>query len=273
MATLSISKAWEETKMILARDGRLIGAVALALILLPETIGAVVAPSAELSGEQPAGWTGIVTILVAFAGLVGQIAIIRLVIGPAISVAEAIQHGLKRLLPGFAALLLFAIPLALILCILLVAFVGPAGLEGLRGGEITDPKIGWAILIFVAIAFAVSVRFQLSMSVTAGENAGPLTILRRSWELTAGHYWRLLAFLVLAFITAVIVLLTAQFMAGILAKMLFGDVAPFSLSALVVGLISAAVQTGFVMAISTMLARIYVQLSGRGVTSVPKSGT
>ena len=33
--TLSISKAWDETKAILVRDGRLIGAVALALFVLP----------------------------------------------------------------------------------------------------------------------------------------------------------------------------------------------------------------------------------------------
>jgi hypothetical protein len=273
MASLSISKAWEETKAILARDGRLIGAVALALILLPETIAAVIAPSAELSGEQPPSWIGIVTILVAFAGIIAQIAIIRLALGPAISVGEAIQHGAKRLVPGFAALLLFALPLALLLLIVLAAYVGPDSLVGLRAGKVTDPKVGQAVLLFVLVAFALSVRFQMVMPVAAGEKAGPVAILRRSWELTAGHYWRLLAFLVLAFATAGIVLLTAQFVAGVLARAAFGEVQPLSLSALFVGLISAAVQTGFVIMVSTMLARIYAQLAGVGTVSVPKSGT
>ena len=275
MASLSISRAWDETKAILARDGRLIGAVALALVLLPETVAAVIAPSPELSGEAAPSWIGVVTIIVALAGMVGQIAIIRLAIGSAISVGEAIVHGLKRLLPGFAALLLFALPLALVLMVVLIAYVGPAAVESLSaGGPMTDPKLGTAILIFVLIAFAISVRFQLVMPVTAGEKVGPLAILRRSWELTAGHYLRLLAFLLLAFVTAIVVLLTAQFMAGILAKALFGEVKPLSLSALFVALISAVVQTGFVIMVSTMLARIYVQLSGRGSqASVPSSGT
>jgi hypothetical protein len=274
MAALSISKAWEETKAILVRDGRLIGAVALALILLPETIAAVIAPSPELSGEQPPSWIGLVTVLVALAGIIGQIAVIRLAIGPAISVAEAIQHGARRLIPGFAALLLFALPLALVLLLLLVAYAGPTAVEGLRGGTMADPKVGQAIMIFVLVAFALSVRFQLVMPVTAGEKAGPVTILRRSWALTAGHYWRLLAFLLLAFVTAIVVLLTAQFLAGILARAVFGEVQPWSVSALFVGLISALVQTGFVIMVSTMLARIYVQLAGRDAqASVPSSGT
>ena len=35
MAKLSISQAWDETRLILARDGKLIAAVALALFVLP----------------------------------------------------------------------------------------------------------------------------------------------------------------------------------------------------------------------------------------------
>jgi hypothetical protein len=274
MSKLSLSHAWEETKAILARDGNLLGTVALALILLPEAIAGVIAPASELSGEQMPPWFGVITILVAFAGIIGQLAIIRLALGPATSVGEAIQHGAKRLFPGLAALLLFALPLALILFLLLFLFAGPAALEGLSGGVAADPRTGRALLIFVLIAFALSVRFQLAMPVTAGENVGPLAILRRSWHLTAGHYWRLLTFLLLSFIAAAVLLLTAQFVAGIFAKAVFGDVTPLSLSALVISLISGLVQAGFVIMLSTMLARIYAQLAGGGAAqaSVPKSG-
>lgn len=272
MAKLSISKAWEETKAILARDGRLIAAVALALILLPQTVMGVIAPPPDLSGEQAPSWLSLIALLVALAGLVGQIAIIRLALGPAISVGEAIQHGLRRLLPGFAALLLLAIPLGIILSIVLVALGGSAAIENLHVVT-ADPRAGWIILVFVLIVFALTVRFQLAMPVTAGENIGPIAILRRSWELTAGHYWRLLAFLLLVGIVAIVVLFTAQVTGGILAKAVFGDVKAFSLSALVVALISAVVQTGFVMVIFTMLARIYAQLAGRTTVSVPSSGT
>jgi hypothetical protein len=38
MSKLSLSHAWEETKAILARDGNLLGTVALALVVLPQAV-------------------------------------------------------------------------------------------------------------------------------------------------------------------------------------------------------------------------------------------
>ncbi len=262
MAELSISKAWEQTKEVIARDGRLIASVALALVLLPETIAGLVAPPPALSGAQPPQWTSIVMILVALAGITGQIAIIRLALGPATSVGEAIRHGLRRLLPAFGALLLFAIPLVILFTIILLAIGGPSVIENLKSPT-PNPALAGAILLFVLIAFAISVRFQLMIPVAAAENAGPIAILKRSWEITAGHYLRLLAFLMLVALTAIVVLLVAQFTGGIVAKAFFGNVDAFSLSALVVALTGAIVQTGFTIVFSTMLARIYAQLAGR----------
>lgn len=272
MAQLSISKAWDETRDVLAKDGRLMASVALALVLLPQVIADVLVPAPNLSGEQQPSWTPILTILVALAGLVGQIAIIRLALGPTTSVGQAISHGTKRLLPGFGALILFALPLAIILGLLLVAVGGPNVMDGLRSGT-PDPAVGRVILLFLLFAVAISVRFQFTMPVTSGEQGGPIHILRRSWELTSGNYWRLLGFLALVLITAIVILLVAQFTGAILARALFGDIKPLSLSALLVALIAGAVQTGFVVVFATMLARMYAQVAGRGSASVPKSGT
>jgi hypothetical protein len=263
MTTLSISKAWDETKDVLAHDGRLIGAVALAAVLLPQAIAGVIAPPANLSGEQPPSWMPVLALIVGVAGLVGQIAVMRLALGPATSVGEAITHGLKRLLPAFAAILLFAIPLALVLSIVLAAIAGPAKLEVMMAGGTTDPNIGRAILIFALVALAVSVRFQMILPVATAEDGGPIHIFRRSWELTAGHYLRLLGFLLLVGLVAIVVLLTAQIVGGILAQSVFGDAKPLSISALIVALITGVVQTALVVIVATMTARIYAQLAGR----------
>src|SRR3954447_10061944 len=118
MSSLSISKAWDETKAIAARDGRLIGAVALALVLFPQAIVGVIAPPAALSGEEAQSWAPLLSLIVAVIGVVGQIAIIRLALEPT-SVGEAISHGLRRVASAIGALLLFAFPLALILILLL----------------------------------------------------------------------------------------------------------------------------------------------------------
>ena len=111
------------------------------------------------------------------------------------------------------------------------------------------------------------------MPVATAETSNPIEILRRSWAMTKGHYWRLLAFLIMILILAAVLLLTAEMFGGILARVAFGDVKPLSLGALIVALITGAAQAVFTILSSLMLARIYVQLSGRGIASVPKSGT
>lgn len=272
MAELSISRAWDEAKAVADRDGRLIANVALALVLLPEVVAGVLAPPANLAGVQPPAWTPLVAIAVAILRIVALIAIIRLVLGPATSVGEAIGHGLRRLLPGFAAILLLGIPLLLILSLLLALFGGSDVIAVLQSGK-PDPQVGKAILLFMLIAILVSVRFQMVMPVTTAERAGPIAILQRSWELTAGHFWRLLGFFGLLLFSVAVVLLAAQLVGGIVGRALFGELRPLSLGALLVALITGVVQSGFVVLTATMLARIYVQLSGRSQVSVPKSGT
>lgn len=273
MAKLSISRAWEETQQVLARDGRLLASVALALVLLPEVVANVLVPPPNLSGEQPPSWMPIVSVLVAAAGLVGQIAIIRLALGPATSVGQAISHGVRRFLPGLGAVLIFGLPLFFVLGLLFAVIAGPTALEALRNGT-AEPATGPTLMLLLLLAVLVSVRFQLVMPVTTSESGGPLRILRRSWDLTSGHYLRLLGFLVAIIITALIVLLATQILGGLLARALFGDAKPLSVSALVLALITGVVQTAFVVVVSTLLARIYSQLVGgqAAQASVPSSG-
>ena len=82
MAKLSISRAWEESQRVLVHDGRLLASVGLALILLPQVVEAVVAPPAGLSGQQPPSWVPLLSLVVAIAGLVGQMAICLLYTSP-----------------------------------------------------------------------------------------------------------------------------------------------------------------------------------------------
>jgi hypothetical protein len=272
MSTLSISKAWEESKAIAVRDGRLIAAVALALVMLPEAIFGVIVPPPPLSGEAAPSWATGLSLVVAVLGIVGQIAIVKLALGPATSVGESIVHGFKRVLPALAALGVFVLPLAAILVALLVAVGGSSAIESLSSGT-PQPGVAGLILLFVAIVFAISIRFQMVVPVATAETSNPIDILKRSWELTRGHYWRLLGFLLVAALFAVVMLLVANMIGGILGRLAFGDTKPFTIGALVVALISAAAQAAFTCLVGVMLARIYVQLSGRGAAGVPNSGT
>src|SRR5690349_4027948 len=118
MRKLSISQAWEESRVVLARDGKLIGAVALAMLVLPGLVVNAIVPAAP-RGEMPAAGPWIIAGLVALViSFIGQLSIIRLAMGPQITVGEAIAHGARRTLPFIGAFLIWAVPFAILLSIL-----------------------------------------------------------------------------------------------------------------------------------------------------------
>jgi hypothetical protein len=272
MAKLSISKAWEESQRVLAHDGRLLASVALALVLLPEVIASVIAPASSLSGQQSPPWLPLVSIIVLILGVIGQIAIIRLALGPTTSVGQAISHGVRRFVPGLVAAILFIVPLLVLMGLLLGLLAGPTAIAAVRNGTV-DPSVGRLFLLLSLAFVLIMARFLLIMPVTTAEPGGPIHILRRAWELGSGHYLRLLGFFVSLLIAAAILLLAAQFLGGILARTLFGDAKPLSVGALLIAVIGGVTQTAFVVVFATLLARIYAQLAGGSAQSgVPRAG-
>src|SRR4051794_17401159 len=115
---LSISQAWDETKAVLTRDGKLIGAVALALFVLPGIVLDLVMPPAP-AGQFPAPgpWMAVAAVAILIS-LTCQLAIIRLGMGPHLTVGDAIAHGARRLLPFVAAVLAWGAPLILVIAFL-----------------------------------------------------------------------------------------------------------------------------------------------------------
>lgn len=273
MAALSISNAWEETKSRIAVDGKLMITVAAATVLLPQAIVTLMSPPEMLSGQSPPGWLNLAVFAAAIMGLVGQLAIIRLALGPATSVGEAVSHGARRFLPALAALLLLAIAIGLLAIPLVILFAGFGGLEAAAAGA-PSPMVGIAALIIVVLGVLLGARFMMVMPVSAAEAGGPIHILRRSWSLASGHYFKLVAFVILILIAVLAISLAVQLGGGSVIALIF-DVSPFSAGALLYGLLFGAAQAAYAVAFSVMLARIYLQLSGGepASVSVPKSGT
>lgn len=263
MAKLSLSKAWDESRGVLSREGRLIGAIALAMFFLPGVIADVVNPNA---GEMPSDWQGAALMaVVALIGLVGQLAIIRLVLGPRTSVGEAIGHGARRAPVYFLASLIWLGPL------LVLGYV--IGIDVIRDPRGAPPGSVLAVLVLMLVIFYLVVRMLMTSSVATAEQAGPVEIVRRSWQMTRGHWWRLFGFLCIFLLVVIVVMAAVGAIIGIATKVLFGDIEPFSVGALFVAvftqLASVVITTGFLV----MLARIYAQLSGVAPASVPTSGT
>src|SRR5206468_914506 len=136
-----------------------------------------------------------------------------------------------------------------------------------------------ALLIVVGLYFALAVfagvRMVMSAPVASAEQSGPITIIKRSLVLTSGHWWELFGFLLLFFVGAVVVLIGVGAAVGVVVTLLFGPVEPMSASALIVALVQAVINAVVTTLFAVMLARIYVQLAGRGdvQASVPTSGT
>lgn len=272
MAALSISKAWEESKAILAHDGRLIASVALALVALPTAVSGLIDPKG-MTGSGPL-WSDVLVLLASLLALAGQLALIRLALGPSITVGAAIAHGLRRM-PVY---LLSAILIVVILLILAIPFGVAMVLSGVPLEADTIPMTPATVtllILFLAFVFWLAVRMLMTAPVASAEHAGPLAIIRRSWTLTMGHWGRLLGFLMIFFIGAIIVLLAVGTLTGVVAQLLFGPVEAMSPSALLVALVGAVANAAITALFAVMLARIYAQLAGgaEAQASVPSSGT
>ena len=274
MAALSISRAWEESKVRMAADGRLMSIVAAALIVLPGLIVEVVSPGGGTT--QSSATYSILFLVSSVLALVGQLAIIRLAIAPSVSVGEAIGHGARRM-PIYlvAAILLTLAFIALMIPFALIAFAAGVPLE--KGSEqafLQSPVVLLLTCIYAALVIFIAMRMLMSSPVASEEEVGPIQILRRSWHLTAGHWWRMFGFMAVFFIGAVVALATVNWGISFVAVILFGPIDPMSLSALVIGLFDSVVSAAVTVVLAVMLARIYLQLAGRDpvVASVPTSG-
>lgn len=274
MHGLSISRAWEQTRAILTRDGRLFASVALALVALPSAVLGLVSPSGISASSAPA-WVDIVAILASLIALAGQLAMIHLALTPGETVGAAIGHGARRMPIYFLAILLIVLGL-LVAAIPFGALLAIAGVPLDRSSDVEmNPAVVAAVLLYMALIVFVGVRMIMAAPVASAEGAGVVGMLKRSWQLTAGHWWRLFGFVVGFFIATLVALIAVAAAAGVVAGLLFGPVEPLSASALIVALAQSLVNAAVTVFFTVMLARIYAQLAGRDEAqpSVPSSGT
>jgi hypothetical protein len=268
MSKLSLSQAWDETKAILAHDGRLFIPVALATFVLPGLILGVSAPVSEPGKLPPAGPWMAVAITAVIVSLIGQLAVMRLAMEPHVSVGEALAHGARRLLSYVAAWLLWLLP---------IVVAATALYDVLLAHEDRPPMAAaLGLMLVTAVGVYVAVRMMLTSAVASAERVGPVTILRRSWELSRGNWWRLFAFMLLFGIGALALLLAVDSIAALAVRLVTADAGPRSLGGLLVSILSQLVTAILSVVFFVMMARIYVQRSGSdGVTqvSVPSSGT
>lgn len=266
---LSIGKAWEETSAFMGREARLLAPVALATFALPAILAGWASP-----GGNTANGSGLLTVAVLLAMLVGQMTIILLVNGWRGSIGEAMGTAIRRLPVLVGSLVIVFLPLMLIggmaLGAVLIgsgisdpAAIGPQALAKI-------PGVAWIVLLLVLGAVFLGVRMFQASAVAVSEKLGPVALIRRSWSLTRGSFWRLLALFLLLTLIGLVVNLVITMVVGSVATLAAGEPRPFNTPALLIalatGLAGAVVSTISAM----MVGRVYAQLVAPQAT-VPNS--
>ncbi|MEJ7926847.1 hypothetical protein WG908_08790 [Sphingobium sp. AN641] len=260
MGKLSIGKAWEESVAFVARESTLLLPVALLFVALPSLMLEQLMPPGLSAWLQAGGegamppvplgfWAGALMSMILM--WFGSLALFALALRPGISVGEALRLSIARLpvLIG-AALLIMAGIFALVLLVALVA-VMLASLSKPLGAAV----VALFSTALVVAAFFGGVRMILLNPVIIDGTMGVRMSILRAWHLTQGHFWRLLAFLVLLLMLLAIVSSAAQTVVGVLA----GIVAGPATAKLAGGIAGALVTTLVQLYMLVMIARLYRQ--------------
>lgn len=280
MNSLSISTAWDQTRAIIAKDGQLMLSVTLALIMIPVALTGLVDPLAleqtPPEDYEPTGLSLLIQFVAGLLGIVAQIAIIAMAFKIASSVGEAIRKGFSDLLAVIGVILLFVVAILALFIPLIAITIGFAGLAefaDLQPGTLPAAEIGGAavllILLFIAMVIFFGVRMSMVVPVRTAEGVGPIGMIKRSWALTRGHFWRILGFYLLFGIGVLIFAIVYMLVFGLIAELLFDELEPFSVGALYTGLVAGFLQAVVTVLSSTIVARIYAQLAAEPVASVP----
>ena len=271
MSDLSISKAWDETRALFASDGRLFTAIAVALMGVPSMISGLIAPEGlGVQSNQP-WYVDLLLFAFMLVALVGQLALVRMALKPSLTVGAAIAHGARRM-PVYlvTALIIGAAIVAIAVPVVVIAMLSGANFD--PAATKMTPAMAVMILVILVIAVLLGVRMLMGTPVAAAEAAGPVDIIKRSWRLTAGVWWKLLGFLLMILVGAGVVALAISMVIGSVVTVALGPIESMSTSALVVGLFQGLFNAAFTALFAVMLARIYVQLSGRDTVEAPTSG-
>lgn len=270
MANLSITSAWNETAAFVRQESRLVFPVAFMLAALPLALLQALAPPPPAPNAMPEPGLWLVLLpLVIVGSLVGNIAISYLALRRGASVAEAIARGARRFIMLLGAGLLLALAAALVffLVAMVVVALMPGALAAAQAGAQTEALATATlivILILLPLVLYFGARLMAMTPIAAAEEGGPLRLMARSWTLTRPHVWKLVGFLVLIGLLVSVASSAIESVAGILFALLVGPLRPGSTSTLLVILVMAALNTALTVYLTTLVARIYAQLSGKG---------
>jgi len=127
------------------------------------------------------------------------IEVARATLGEKRRLGELWKAAFKRILPltGWLALIGVAVAVAIAVIVGIIVLGVALGSAGLVISILASVVLG---LAFVVAAFWIGTKLALVPSVIVLERRGVFASMRRSWQLTGGHFWRTLGVLVLVYL-------------------------------------------------------------------------
>ncbi|MDX3901040.1 MAG: hypothetical protein QHC40_11125 [Sphingobium sp.] len=263
MATLSIGKAWEESTAFVRRESALLFPVALLFVALPGLIFQEMVPPelTQWMASQPKTTPPPVgaAFWVAFAVMVvvvwfGSLTLFALALRPGISVGEALRLSVARL-PVLLGTALALLGLFLAAALILGVFVALLGFLSKGAAALVGSL---AVAIAGGVMIFAAVRLLLLNPVVIDGVEGVFAAIRHAWSLTRGHFWRLLAFLLLLTLLSLVASTAAQAVVGTLIGFFTGPEG----ARLGGGIAGALVSTAIQVYMLVMIARLYRQAEG-----------
>lgn len=265
----SMSDAWRDATAMMTGNREVLLIVAGLFFFLPTVILGIAlgdmqdlatadfeTASAAMMSVYGSWWWLI--LLLSLASVIGYLALLALLRDhrrP--TVGDAIKIGIAGLLPAIGTYLLLSLGLGIVAAVL----IGISAAAG-SGALVT------LVSLIVAVGFVyLGVKFSLAGPVIAIDKVyNPLTVLKRSWQLTKGNSFRLFLFYLLIFIVYLVVATVIGMVFGVLTLVL-GDSVGLALNAAISGAISAAVSVVLV----AVIAAAHRQLSGPSAASVSET--
>lgn len=256
---ISMNQVWDDAVAFIKRERALIVPLALATLLVGDVL--VTLAGTSRNAETPDLGSTIVMLIGAFWSLVGQMAIIALVLSPGMSVGEALTRGASRI----GKVLLIGLVVGLGSLVVVVPFLSLLMANGINPSEPGSLQRlpGWAsliALILVAVLIWVSVRLLLLNALIVDRNPGVFAALRTAFGLTRGIASRL----AVVFLVYLLVIATlggaVKFVLGSMFALLGAAMgSPFAgavLTALGTGVITAALSATAAIFLATLYRRV-----------------
>lgn len=257
---VSMNVVWEDTLAFLRREAGLVIPLALATSLVGDVVNSLVNP--VVMGVQPNPLFSILTFAALVWTIIGQMAVIALVLRPGSSVGEALALAMRRLPTLLGAAFLIGLVATLIALPALYAFFQSGVNPNIPATYTKLP--GWVSLYFIVFACVgiwISLRLSTLYSLIVDKQPGIIASIKAAFAMTRGVIARLVLAAMVYFITMIVLTTVVRFVLGsafeLLGRIIDSPFVAVVLTALAIGTISTALST----LAAVFLAMLYRRLS------------